>query len=113
MNIRPMIMADIDAIAELEKLVFTLPWSRDSFRREVEENVAAEAVEENTVSGAAGTSPSEPSTAAPLLLPPSDPGVTRFTTRRTWRHIRTAVHLRSICVANAVPRDVDVTYGPS
>ena len=39
--IRPMTMADIDAIAELEKLVFTLPWSRDSFRREVEENVAA------------------------------------------------------------------------
>jgi len=36
-----MTMADIDAVAELEKLVFTLPWSRDSFRREVEENVAA------------------------------------------------------------------------
>ena len=39
--IRAMTMADIDAIAELEKLVFTLPWSRDSFRREVEENAAA------------------------------------------------------------------------
>ena len=39
--IRPMTMADIDAIAELEKLVFTLPWSRESFRREVEENAAA------------------------------------------------------------------------
>ena len=40
-EIRPMIMDDIDAIAEMERLVFTLPWSRDAFRRELEENVAA------------------------------------------------------------------------
>jgi len=39
--IRPMTMGDIDAITEMEKLVFTLPWSYDSFRRELEENVAA------------------------------------------------------------------------
>ena len=40
-EIRPMTMGDIDAIAEMERLVFTLPWSRDAFRRELEENVAA------------------------------------------------------------------------
>jgi len=39
--IRPMAVGDIDAVAEMEKLVFTLPWSRDAFRRELEENVVA------------------------------------------------------------------------
>ncbi|MCL2545482.1 MAG: ribosomal protein S18-alanine N-acetyltransferase [Clostridia bacterium] len=36
-----MAVGDIDAVAEMEKLVFTLPWSRDAFRRELEENVVA------------------------------------------------------------------------
>jgi len=36
-----MTMDDIDAITEMEKLVFTLPWSYDSFKRELAENVAA------------------------------------------------------------------------
>ena len=39
--IRPMTMGDVDAITEMEKLVFTLPWSYASFKRELEENVAA------------------------------------------------------------------------
>ena len=39
--IRPMVLGDIDAVAEMEKRVFALPWSREAFRREIEENVAA------------------------------------------------------------------------
>ena len=40
-RIRPMVMADIDAVAEMERQIFSLPWSRDAFRRELEENVIA------------------------------------------------------------------------
>lgn len=39
--IRPMEMRDIDAIAQMEQQIFTLPWSRDAFRREIEENIVA------------------------------------------------------------------------
>lgn len=39
--IRPMEMRDIDVIAQMEQQIFTLPWSRDSFRRELEENIVA------------------------------------------------------------------------
>ena len=40
-TIRPMGMGDIGAIAEMEKLSFTLPWSPATFRRELQENPAA------------------------------------------------------------------------
>jgi ribosomal-protein-alanine N-acetyltransferase len=40
-RIRPMTLADIDAIADLERQIFSLPWSRDAFRHELEENIVA------------------------------------------------------------------------
>ena len=40
-SIRRMTTEDIDAVAEIEKAVFACPWSRESFRREMEENAAA------------------------------------------------------------------------
>lgn len=39
--VRPMTMADIDAVAEMERMIFSMPWSRDAFRRELEENIVA------------------------------------------------------------------------
>lgn len=40
-NIRRMTRADIDAVTAIEAETFAIPWSRESFRREIEENVAA------------------------------------------------------------------------
>ena len=39
--IRRMRRQDLDAVTELEKATFAVPWSRESFRRELEQNVAA------------------------------------------------------------------------
>lgn len=39
--IRRMTAADIDAVEAIERATFAIPWSRESFRREIEENVAA------------------------------------------------------------------------
>lgn len=40
-NIRRMRREDVDAVTEIEKATFAVPWSRESFRRELEQNVAA------------------------------------------------------------------------
>ncbi len=40
-NIRRMTMADLDAVAAIEAATFPTPWSKDSFRQELERNVAA------------------------------------------------------------------------
>lgn len=39
--IRRMTRRDIDTVTAIEAAVFAIPWSRESFRREIEENVAA------------------------------------------------------------------------
>ncbi len=39
--LRPMELRDLDAIAELEQQIFSMPWSRDSFERELKENIVA------------------------------------------------------------------------
>ncbi len=39
--IRPMVMDDIEAIAAMEQQIFSMPWSRDAFKRELEENIVA------------------------------------------------------------------------
>ena len=39
--IRRMTLDDLDAVAEIEAATFPTPWSRDSFRQELERNVAA------------------------------------------------------------------------
>ena len=39
--IRRMTSGDVEAVAAIEKAVFPRPWSAESFRREVEKNVAA------------------------------------------------------------------------
>jgi len=39
--IRPIQSADIAQIAEIEKLCFAMPWSEESIRKDVEENVVA------------------------------------------------------------------------
>ena len=39
--IRPMGMDDLDAVAAIENATFARPWSRESFRQELERNVAA------------------------------------------------------------------------
>lgn len=38
---RRMTMADLDAVVAIEEATFPTPWSRDSFRQELERNVAA------------------------------------------------------------------------
>lgn len=40
-NIRRMTMDDLDAVAAIEAATFPTPWSKDSFRQELERNVAA------------------------------------------------------------------------
>ena len=39
--IRRMTLNDLDAVAAIEEATFPTPWSRDSFRQELERNVAA------------------------------------------------------------------------
>ena len=39
--IRRMGRQDLDAVTDIENATFAVPWSRDSFRRELEQNVAA------------------------------------------------------------------------
>lgn len=39
--IRRMTIADLDAVAAIEAATFPTPWSKDSFRQELERNVAA------------------------------------------------------------------------
>ena len=39
--IRRMTLDDLDAVAAIEEATFPTPWSRDSFRQELERNVAA------------------------------------------------------------------------
>ncbi len=39
--IRPMCEGDLDAVMEIEHLCFSTPWSRESFRMEIEENRCA------------------------------------------------------------------------
>ena len=39
--IRPIQSADIAQIAEIERLCFAMPWSEESIRKDVEENVVA------------------------------------------------------------------------
>lgn len=39
--IRRMAISDLDAVAAIEAATFPTPWSRDSFRQELERNVAA------------------------------------------------------------------------
>lgn len=40
-TIRRMNLADLDAVAAIEAATFPTPWSKDSFRQELERNVAA------------------------------------------------------------------------
>ena len=40
-NIRRMTIADLDAVVAIEQATFPTPWSKDSFRQEIERNVAA------------------------------------------------------------------------
>ena len=57
LEIRRMTSADIDAVTAIEQATFARPWSRDSFRREMEQNVAARylvAVLEDRIIGYAG-----------------------------------------------------------
>lgn len=39
--VRRMTIADLDAVAAIEEATFPTPWSKDSFRQELERNVAA------------------------------------------------------------------------
>ena len=39
--IRRMTPEDVETVADIEKATFSRPWSAESFRREVEQNVAA------------------------------------------------------------------------
>ncbi len=41
--IRPMCLQDVDAVVEIDRLSFALPWSENAFRYEVQENPAARA----------------------------------------------------------------------
>ncbi|MBN1541487.1 ribosomal protein S18-alanine N-acetyltransferase [candidate division KSB1 bacterium] len=36
--LRPMVLDDLDAVAEMERALFTSPWSRESFRHELLQN---------------------------------------------------------------------------
>ena len=40
-SIRRMKIEDVDQVTEIEKATFVIPWSRDSFLREMEKNAAA------------------------------------------------------------------------
>ena len=40
-TIRRMTLADLDAVEAIEQATFAVPWSRESFRQELERNVAA------------------------------------------------------------------------
>ncbi len=40
-TLRPLEERDLDTLAEMEKINFSMPWSRASFERELKENVAA------------------------------------------------------------------------
>lgn len=40
-EVRPMTVADLDAVLEIEHHCFAIPWSRESFRMEIEENRCA------------------------------------------------------------------------
>ena len=56
-SIRPITSADIDAVWNIEKMYFTLPWSRLSLALEVERNKCARyfvAESEGTILGYAG-----------------------------------------------------------
>lgn len=55
--VRRMTLADLDAVVAIEEATFPTPWSRDSFRQELERNVAARylvAVKDGSVIGYAG-----------------------------------------------------------
>ncbi|MBQ5636526.1 MAG: GNAT family N-acetyltransferase, partial [Selenomonadales bacterium] len=39
--VRPMTADDIDAVCVIEKSSFSMPWSRESFEREINENALA------------------------------------------------------------------------
>ena len=56
-EIRRMTIDDLDAVTAIEEATFTIPWSRESFRQELERNVAARylvAVKDGRVVGYAG-----------------------------------------------------------
>ena len=56
-EIRRMRLDDLDAVTAIEAATFARPWSRDSFRQELERNVAARylvAVKDGRVVGYAG-----------------------------------------------------------
>ncbi|MBR6165309.1 MAG: ribosomal protein S18-alanine N-acetyltransferase [Clostridia bacterium] len=56
-TIRRMRLKDLDAVTEIENATFAIPWSRESFRQELERNVAARylvAETEGQVAGYAG-----------------------------------------------------------
>lgn len=40
-SVRAMVLGDIEEIMKIEKLCFTVPWSRLSFQREIKENMLA------------------------------------------------------------------------
>lgn len=55
--IRPMTVADLPGVVEIERLSFTLPWSENSFRHELQENEQAHffvAEQDGKIIGAAG-----------------------------------------------------------
>lgn len=57
MAVRPMTLADVPAVAAIDRLSFALPWSESSFRKELEENDQAHffvAEEQGRVAGLAG-----------------------------------------------------------
>ena len=39
--VRPMTLADVDGVHAIEEATFAMPWSRESFEREVTENKCA------------------------------------------------------------------------
>ena len=56
-HIRRMGPADVDQVTEIERATFAIPWSRESFQREMEKNVAARylvAEKEKQIIGYAG-----------------------------------------------------------
>ena len=56
-EIRRMTIDDLDAVTAIEEATFAIPWSRESFRQELERNVAARylvAVKDGRVVGYAG-----------------------------------------------------------
>ena len=65
-NIRRMRREDVDAVTEIEKATFAVPWSRESFRRELEQNVAARylVAETDGRNGKAGKRKTDPGASA-------------------------------------------------